>query len=205
MRSNGFLFFIQEANKPKSNKPDLSKIYYIKAAHGPGEPEVYNSVLEWNGKKYRVRVEVLIYDKKNKAIMIKPSDKPTKGAYYGVNYRIPGGSTEPGKKLEDQAKAECKEEIRVNIKNCKYSNIWYTSKYDPNTIPEWQREHLWPIGLKYYGAIILVFTAEYNGRYSGKINDWDKDDMINGICWKSVDDVEWHPAHRKALKKIGIL
>ena len=64
---------------------------------------------------------------------------------------------------------------------------------------------MWPIGLKYYGAIILVFTAEYNGRYSGKINDWDKDDMINGICWKSVDDVEWHPAHRKALKKIGIL
>lgn len=179
-------------------EPDLDAIQYIYAPHGPGEKEVPNSILEYNGKKYRVRVETLIYNDQGMLYIGKRSDTPNKD---GVYYDIPGGSVEPGKTLEDQAKAESMEEVRAVIDNVKYSGKWYTTEYDPNRLSKWKKEHLWPLGLKYDGAITFIFVGHYKKEYTGYIKKADRDDMVERMDWEYAEDIpDFREIHNDAIR-----
>ena len=72
---------------------------------------IWNSVIELNGKNYRYRVETIVIDKND----------PTKiyADVRGDKYRLPGGSTELDASNIKQAENEVNEEALLNIKNIK--------------------------------------------------------------------------------------
>lgn len=182
----------------EASEPSLDNIKYIYAPHGPGEAEVPNSILEYKGKNYRVRVETLIYNDQGMLYIGKRTDTTNKD---GVYYDIPGGSVEPGKDLEEQAIAECKEEVRAVIDNVEYSGKWYINKYDPNRLSQWKKDHLWPLGLKYDGAINFIFTGRFKKNYTGYIKKADRDEMFGRMDWEYPDDIpDFRDIHMDALK-----
>lgn len=153
-----------------------------------------NAYIEENGKKYRVRVEVLII-KNNRVLLYKIS----KIDQYNRRYKIPGGSTEPGLSLEDVAKKECREEVRINIKNLKYRS---KMKIEYTEIPKWQKEILWPLGLNYVGVIVYIYTAEYDSKYNGVIDENDRDqDMLDNSRFYSIEDPILSIEHKEVLKQ----
>ena len=139
------------------NLPDLSKVYYINAPHVKGQKPVPNSILELDGKRYRVRAETLIINRKNKVLAAKRNKLTPLGCWY----KIPGGSIEPDKSIFETAIAESREEGLVEIRNIKYSNYWYINDYDWNRVSKEKRKWWKKMDLNVDGLITLVFTAEY--------------------------------------------
>lgn len=179
-----------EANIVPMHKP--KNIKYIQSDEG-----IYNPYIMHNNKQYRVRVETLIFDKDDKVLVEKQDPNiPNK---YGTNYKLPGGGLDKGRKLDEQAEAECNEEALVITKNMSYTGITYTQSYN-GKYPEWQKRKLWPLGLKYEGSLVFVFVAEYGKKYNGHIEDVDKDDFYKKAKYVDVGDINWRDEHKKAIK-----
>lgn len=167
------------------------KIKYIFDHNG-----IPNAYIEEDGEKYRVRVETLILKGKDKVLLYKTGKKDQ----YNRLYKIPGGSIEPGLSLEDVAEKECREEVRINIKNLKCRSK-VKMKYDE--IPKWQKEVLWPLGLDCIGVIIFIYTATYDSKYNGDIDENDRDDnMYKHSRFYSIKDPIISIEHRKILDNI---
>lgn len=157
---------------------------------------IANAVETLKEGNFRVRVETLIL--KDGKVMINNTRKLNQ---YGRYYKIPGGSIEPGMSLEESAAKECREEVRVNIKNiryvCKIKNLY-------KTIPEWHKRILWPIGLRYIGSLTYVFIAEYKDRFSGYIKEQDQElEMLQGCKFYDINEISsiLCSEHRIALKE----
>ena len=72
-----------------------------------------------------------------------------------------------------------------------------------DTIPKWQKEILWPLGLDCIGVIIFIYTATYDSKYSGDIDENDRDDnMYNNSKFYSIEDPIISTEHRIALENI---
>lgn len=148
-----------------------------------------NSVFYYNGKKYRVRVDVLIL--KGNSLFIRERNKLGK---YGTMYRVPGGSIEPNKTIWDSAKAESREEARINIKNCKYSGISYLTDY--------RTKDSFGSKLSYDGSINYVMVATYDGKYSGFIRDIDYDyDMYVNGKFVPISSIRLSKMHKDAIER----
>lgn len=169
---------------------DLSRFHYIKSADGLDNP--YISV---KGRAYRPRVEVLIFDKMGNLNMA----LRTKLNKYGYAYDLPGGGVDSDKTFYQQCAAECREEIRVEIKNIRFTGLTYLTDFN-GQYPSWHIEKLWPFGLRYEGSKTYVFTAEYAGKYNGKIADIDKDEIINRARWQPPTNAYLRPEHVKACE-----
>ena len=150
---------------------------------------IANSYYEIDGEKYRVRVETIVKREVNgtSCVFFEKKDKET---HYGTMYKLPGGSVEIDKSLAEQAECEVNEEILCKVKNVHYTGKYYIVKYDKNAIPEWHKRILWPIGLKYVGAISFVFTAEYDGPYKKKVDEKDKDSLAQKGDWYPIWEFE---------------
>lgn len=164
-----------------------SNVRYVYDKHG-----IANAYVEENGEKYRVRIETLII--RNGKVLLNKTNKLNQ---YNRYYKIPGGSIEPGLSLEDSAIKECQEEVMMNVDNMKYCG---KIKYIYNSVPEWHKTILWPLGLKYKGCIVYVFIGEYRDKYEGYIKEQDLEpDMLNSRFY-SIDDIVLCKEHRKMLK-----
>lgn len=168
--------------------------YSYKDIHGNDIPEgMWNSLMKVGNKYYRKRAETLVL-KGNKILL----------AYFPKgDIRIPGGSTEYGKEDIDQASIECNEEVRIKVKNMKYSGI--------NYIEEFRRDWWSILPIQYDGRYTDIYVAEYAGPYLGKIEKQDKDpDMLKYSKWYDLDKVyndlkpEWQLALSKYLNESTI-
>ena len=193
------LTYVDENQKPQihTDKLDLSNMTFVKAPHVKSGGYCNNSLLIKDGKKYRVRVETLIYNDRGQILATK-RDKPSK---YGLWYNLPGGSLEPNKSIEAQAAAEAREEVFAHVKNVKNSGIWFINKYpkaamNPNA---WDYELAAKYGLDYDGAITIVCVGEYGGRFTGKIKEDDKVDWGKRAQFYDPDEIHLASVHRKAL------
>lgn len=176
--------------------PDLSKVYYINAPHAEGQKPVPNSILELDGKRYRVRAETLIIDKKNKVFAAKRNKLTPLGCWY----KIPGGSIEPDKSILETAIAECHEEGLVEIRNIKYSNYWYINDYDWNRVSKEKRKFWKKMNLDVDGLITLVFIAEHSGSYDKDIIPVeDQVDWSDDLDFYNPNRIYLMEVHRKAL------
>jgi ADP-ribose pyrophosphatase YjhB (NUDIX family) len=196
--------YTAEASTPPevhTDKLDLRGMTFIHASHRPDSPPTENSCLMMNGKKYRVRVETLIYNDKGEIYAAK-RDKPTS---FGAFYKIPGGSAEPGKTLEQQAIAESQEEVRANVKNIKFTGIWYINEFDDSDnsrlgvdTVSWLKK----VGLKYDGFITVLFVAKYAGKFNGHIKKVDQVDWIKDVKFHDPKDLNLIEPHKMALQKV---
>jgi len=150
---------------------------------------IANGVYLIDGQQYRVRVETIVKREVNGTSCVF-FEKKKEISHYGSMYKLPGGSVEPDKSLAEQAECEVNEEILAKVKNVHYTGKYYIVKYDPKTIPEWHKRILWPIGLKYVGAITFVFTADYDGPYKKKVDKVDQDSLAQKGDWYPIWEFE---------------
>lgn len=53
----------------------------------------------------------------------------------------------------------------------------------------WQKEHLWPYGVKYAGGVSYICVAEYSSEYRKRVDKSDQDVIENGK-WYKLEDVK---------------
>ena len=196
--------FSMEATTPPeihTGKLDLRKMTFIHASHKPGDPPTENSCLILNGKKYRVRVETLIYNEDGYILAAKINKQNSMGACY----KVPGGSAERGKTLEQQAIAESQEEVRANVKDIHFTGIWYTNEFDDSDdkrLGDETRSWLEKVGLKYDGFITILFVGKYAGKYTGRVKEVDKVDWIKDVKFYDPKELNLIKPHQLALQKM---
>lgn len=139
---------------------------------------VWNSLVVKNGKRYRERVETLIL--RGDSVFLRKKSTS--------DYKIPGGSTEKNRSMKDQAISECQEEARLTPRNLKYFGCY---------------EKPYVKGPEYDGYICHIFVGEFFKKYSGNIDECDRDEKMlrEGKFYKlgEVSDI-LIPEHINAIK-----
>ena len=139
---------------------------------------VWNSLVVKNGKRYRERVETLIL--RGDSVFLRKKSTS--------DYKIPGGSTEKNRSMKDQAISECQEEARLTPHNLKYFGCY---------------EKPYLKGPEYDGYICHIFVGEFFKKYSGNIDECDRDEKMlrEGKFYKlgEVSDI-LIPEHINAIR-----
>lgn len=128
---------------------------------------LWNPIVKIKGQNYRERCEAIIFNDNNEIFM-------------GINVnrtRIPGGGTMPNIPIEEQLKEECREEVRINIKDINYIGCYKNVYTDAHREIYDKRSDI--ENVEYEGALTYLFTAKYDSKYTGEINALDRDDLIN--------------------------
>lgn len=158
---------------------------------------IWNSIEYFDGKKYRERVEVLIFDK----------DKVYIAAGKDGKYKIPGGSTEPTKTYRESVISESQEEAMITPKNIEYCGSYIVEFNNNRPKPKWLKD----TGIDYVGYNIHLFKAEYGGKYTGHIDEHDLDPTIAKGSFVPIKDILpniqnngwWWTTMDKRLKSLG--
>lgn len=146
----------------------------------------WNAIKVINGNIYRDRVETLII-KDKEFVFIKLSSEKGK-------YKLPGGSLGKDITPETQAINECHEETHFEVSNIQSTGITYKINYtDSNK----SKDNEYQYGVRYIGAFTSLFTAEYVGKYTGKIAEADEDPYIRSGKWYTFKEAfgifnTWH-------------
>ena len=150
----------------------------------------WNAIKVINGNIYRDRVETLII-KDKKFVFIKLAGEKGK-------YKLPGGSLGKDITPETQAINECHEETHFEVSNLQSTGITYKINYtDSNK----SKDNEYQYGVRYIGAFTSLFTAEYVGKYTGKIAEADEDPYIRSGKWYTFKEAFgiFNTWHRDAL------
>lgn len=146
----------------------------------------WNAVKNINGNLYRDRVETLII-KDGKYVFIKLAGEKGK-------YKLPGGSLGKDITPETQAINECHEETHFEVDNVQSTGISYKVNY---TDTSKSKDNEYQYGVRYTGAFTNIFTANYVGKYNGKIAEVDEDPYIRSGKWYTFKEAfgifnQWH-------------
>lgn len=136
-----------------------------------GKNGLWNSVIKYKNETLRERVECIILNKDRTKMMLGYTEYPKNNM---PKVGIPGGGTEKNISMEAQLVNECREEVYANITNIEYINSYIRlspSEYN-----------------SYTGAMNHVYVAEYSGRFTGHIDDVDKDPLANRVKWYFIDE-----------------
>lgn len=112
-------------------------------------------------------------------------------------YKIPGGGWDDNESYKDAAIRETQEEVRISVKNVRHCGQ-YIKNYGP--VKEWVKKYVskkdW-----WYGDYTELFIGEYDGKYTGHIDEEDKDPMINKCKFYKISEIinKLKPEHRQAL------
>lgn len=159
--------------------------------NGELEPSTlnWNSIVEFNGEKYRERIECLIV--RDTTVFI---------SFYKDGYLVPGGSTEPDKGLKYQLHEECNQEAVLKIKEPQYVCTIKRSFIDNrrNSKALFLRSRNYP-----NQSLSYLYIAKFNGVYKGEINPYDLDSRVRKGRFYNYFDVrdKLIPAHKYALDK----
>lgn len=138
---------------------------------------LYNACLKVSGfdKPLRGRSEMLVID----------DDKIFLAFNKDGSYTIPGGGWERNENHMDSAIRETREEVRINVKNVRPASVYITYADQPkNWVMKTVPEKDW-----WYGCYTEVYIAEYESKYIGNINEYDKDSMIKVGKFYKISDV----------------
>jgi 8-oxo-dGTP pyrophosphatase MutT (NUDIX family) len=158
----------------------------------------YDENNRWNAVKvignnlYRNRIETIII-KDNKFAFIKVTNDPGK-------YKLPGGSLDKDTTLEQQAINECHEETHFEVSNISNTGITYMINY-PND--NRNKDTYYKYGIKLTGAYTQIFTARYDGKYTGHIDDVDEDPYVRSGKWYTFKEAFgiFNKHHKDALSQ----
>lgn len=161
----------------ESSAPEMSNVIIKKPSNITPTQDGYinkkglwNSVLYYKDEILRERVECIILNKDRTKMMLGYTDHPINGR---SRVGIPGGGSEKDLSLEEQVINECREEVYANITNVEYINSYI--RLAPSDFNE------------YTGAMNHVYVAEYAGRFTGHVDDVDKDSLAHQVKWYPID------------------
>ena len=170
-----------------SLKEDYKVIYEPRATvdvYGYTHPKtgIYNACVKVEGikKPLRGRSELMVF--KDNTVFMATKDNPDDTD----TYRFPGGSWNEDENPMDAAIRETREEARIEVQDVKFCTT-FLEVYDDaanwvkKNIPE---EHWW------YGYYTCLYIGIYKGKYTGHIDEHDKDPkMIRLGKWYDIDKV----------------
>lgn len=160
---------VSSLNESDTNNFDVATAIKDRGFYNDG---IWNSLIEKDGKYYRERVETFVF--KGKKVFCQIRDNGT--------IKLPGGSTERGMTNIAAAEKEIHEEMRSTVTNMKETGVVYILEQKPS---EWMS--ILPI--KYNGRITTIYTAKYKGKYTGKIDKADYDDLYLKGKWYNISDI----------------
>lgn len=168
-----------EERKLFRQKAILNNGYYDKNGN-------WNAIKVIGGNLYRDRVETLII-KDGKFVFIKLTGEKGK-------YKLPGGSLGKDITPEKQAINECHEETHFEVSNIQHTGFTYKINY---TDSKKSIDNEYQYGVRYTGAFTTLFTADYAGKFKGKIAEADEDPFIRSGKWYTFKEAfgifnEWH-------------
>lgn len=153
-----------------------------------GKNGVWNSIITFSGdnRLYRERVETIIV-KDRKEVFVK---KKINGDYY-----LPGGSTEKDLPHIEQAINECHEEAHMKVKNIESTGLTYKVQHET---PNWAKREC---ECEWQGTYTEIYVAEYDGKFTGHIDDVDQDPFIQSGRWYTTKEcfTFFRKEHREAL------
>ena len=133
-----------------------------------GPTGLWNSLVKIDGLVLRARVETLVIKKDLQQVYMHITNFSKK------KYRIPGGSCEKDVPNYIQAMNECNEEARIKVKpSLINTGVHYIKRYKkPYKYDGIRKELSW------VGLYTEVYVGEYDGPFTGKVDDRDKDDAM---------------------------
>ena len=133
-----------------------------------GPTGIWNSLVKIDGLVLRARVETLVIKKDLQQVYMHITNFTKK------KYRIPGGSCEKDVPNYIQAMNECNEEARIKVKpSLINTGVHYIKRYkNPYRYDGIRKELSW------VGLYTEVYVGEYDGPFTGKVDDRDKDDAM---------------------------
>ena len=133
-----------------------------------GPTGLWNSLVKIDGLVLRARVETLVIKKDLQQVYMHITNFAKK------KYRIPGGSCEKDVPNYIQAMNECNEEARIKVKpSLINTGVHYIKRYKkPYKYDGIRKELSW------VGLYTEVYVGEYDGPFTGKVDDRDKDDAM---------------------------
>lgn len=189
------LWYIEEEKK-------LNQLRDANESYFDAKNESYNGFLVSYNIPRIIKTWGIVDDKGlyNKCLKVSGFDKPLRGRSEMLiihgdklflaldkngNYKIPGGGWEQNENHMDSAIRETREEVRINVKNIRPASAYITyankpAKWVTDTIAE---KDWW------YGSYTEVYIGEYDSKYMGKIDEYDKDNMINIGKFYKISDV----------------
>lgn len=178
---------------------NIKRFYFIKDGNKGFESS--HPIVEIDGidKKMRGRSEMIVIKDDQIYLSKKKHGLCCENIDSGFIYDVPGGGWNPNENFVDAAIRECKEEARINVNGVVAVNDYYVLYDDPK---EWIKKKIdsenW-----WYGYYTIVFVGEYNGEYTGNINEEDKDDIINTGKFYPISEVFdlLNPIHQEAIKR----
>lgn len=149
-----------------------------------GPTGIWNSLLRIDGLILRGRVETLVIKKDLQQVYMQITN------YNKKKYRLPGGSYEKDIPNYIQAANECNEEARIKVKKALNTGIHYIKRFKKNKLEDkWYENADIRKELRWVGTYTEVYVAEYDGPYTGVVDDEDKDDSMykNGKFYDICD------------------
>ncbi len=171
----------EATNKSDSSLPSVSKPWFITSDDG-----VDNACVSINGydKPFRARSSMLIVklgdDGKWQVFLSKDNE-------VNHEYHAPGGGWNKGESAEDAAKREAKEEVYMNVTNVKPEG--FLIEYHDEVQP-WVKDHVKDSKDWWYGYYSAIFVGQYDSKFTGKVEDIDKDQMANSAKWYKFEDIK---------------
>lgn len=161
-------------------KPVVSDPYFIKSSDG-----VDNACVDIQGYDHpcRGRSSMLILkfeDGEWKVFLSKDEEKDHE-------YHAPGGGWNKGESPKDAAIREAQEEVYINVKDVKYEG--YLLEYHEE-VQDWVREHVSDPKKWWYGYYSEIYVGIYDSKFTGKVDDRDKDQMANSGKWYNFKDIK---------------
>lgn len=154
--------------------PNITDIWFIKSDDG-----VDNACISVDGydKPMRARSSMITLKQENNQwyVLCKSNQD---------DYGVPGGGWNKNESPEEAAIRELQEETQSNVKNVKPMGVLieYSKK-----VKDWVQEHVKNKDDWWYGYYSAIFVGIYDGKYTGHVNDRDKE---SGYKWEMIDDIK---------------
>lgn len=178
----------------------LAKRAKIKNSYGitMADTGKFNSIVELEGYdfKMRGRSELLILTKDGKVYLSR--EKKGLCSTEPNIYDVPGGGWDKYEMHDKAAVREAEEEARLKTTNVRYGGYYVIEYPEPH---KWIQEKI-PKEDQWRGYYTEVYVGLYDGKFTGHIDELDKDEIIKTGDFYDIKEVSkiLHPVHKEALK-----
>lgn len=172
----------------------IPHIYFHKMEYGGRLRSAVGYINGNDGNKYKARCEVLIFNDKNEVMTCLVPNKSWKhqlaGGTVELDYNDYLNSPPVMDLLNYIAQSEVYEEAGVIVKNLQFRYVYRTYKYEDTGDNKWAKT-MHDNGLDVVGDITFMYTAEYIGPYTSKVEECDLDpEMRKGSKFYNYNDVK---------------
>lgn len=178
-----------------AKRPKIKSSYGITMA----DTGKFNSIVEIDGYdfKMRGRSELLILTKDGKIYLSKEKMGLCSVGRSDM-YCVPGGGWDRYEMHDKAAIREAEEEAMIKTTNVQYGGYYIVEYPEPH---KWVQEKI-PKEDQWRGYYTEVYVGLYDGKYTGHIDDLDRNDIVKTGKFYNIKEVSkiLHPVHKDALK-----